>query len=164
MSILPYADDRTRAQLWALKVEYRGWNVDASTPSHVASQVDFFAKYAGVLLDAIEDMRHAEHPSMHDWTGQRGGYEFVTMEDVRFAMKKLGVSFGAVAELLEGVKMEKQRCAVLLKELRSAMEILEGIKEMWEVPRNGKGRFRGGAADARVPIPDTASFSDGFDG
>ena len=65
---------------------------------------------------------------MHDWAGQRGGYEVVTMEDVRFAMKKLGVSFGAVAELLEGVKVEKQRCAVLVKELRSAMDILEGIK------------------------------------
>lgn len=166
MGILPYADERTRAHLWTLKVEYRGWNVDASTPPHLANQVDFFAKYAGNLLDAVEDMRHAEHPSMHDWAGQRGGYEVVTMEDVRFAMKKLGVSFGAVAELLEGVKVEKQRCAVLVKELRSAMDILEGIKETWEVSRNGKGRFRGDAADGRIaiPIPDTASFSDGFDG
>ncbi|GAB7324782.1 hypothetical protein MBLNU13_g08630t1 [Cladosporium sp. NU13] len=168
MSILPYADERTRAHLWTLKVEYRCWNVDASTPSHIASQVDFFAKYAGILLDAIEDMRHAEHPSMHDWAGgQRGGYEVVTMEDVRFAMKKLGVSFGAVAELLEGVKVEKQRCAVLLKELRSAMDILEGMKETWEVPRNGKGRFRD-ITDARIPIhipvPAPSSFSDEYDG
>lgn len=168
MGILPYADERTRAYLWTLKVEYRGWNVDANTPSHIANQVDFFAKYAGLLLDAIEDMRHAEHPSRHDWEGQRGGYEVVTMEDVRFAMKKLAVSFGAVAELLEGVKVDKQRCAVLIKELRSAMDILKGVEETWKVRRNGKERFRGdaagAAADARIPIPVSAAFSDDYDG
>lgn len=168
MGILPYADERTRAYLWTLKVEYRGWNVDANTPSHIANQVDFFAKYAGLLLDAIEDMRHAEHPLRHDWEGQRGGYEVVTMEDVRFAMKKLAVSFGAVAELLEGVKADKQRCAVLIKELRSAMDILKGVEETWKVPRNGKGRFRGdpagAAADARIPIAVSAAFSDDYDG
>lgn len=163
MGILPYADERTRAYLWTLKVEYRGWNVDPKAPAHIANQVDFFAKYAGNLLDAIEDMRHAEHPSSHDWEGRRGGYEVVTMEDVRFAMKKLGVSFGAVAELLEGVKGDKQRCAVLVKELASAMDILNGIKETWEVPRNGKGMFRG-EADRRIPIPVTPSLSDKFDG
>jgi hypothetical protein len=163
MGILPYADDRTRAYLWTLKVEYRGWNVDPKAPAHIANQVDFFAKYAGNLLDAIDNMRHAEHPSSHDWEGQRGGYEGVTMEDVRFAMKKLGVSFGAAAELLEAVKSDKQRCAVLVKELASAMDILNGIKETWEVPRKGKGRFRG-EADRRIPIPVSASLSDEFDG
>jgi hypothetical protein len=164
MSILPYVDERTRAYLWTLKVEYRGWNVvDVKAPAHIANQVDFFAKYAENLLDAIEDMRHAEHPSSHDWEGQRGGYEVATMEDVRLAMKKLGVGFGAVAELLEGIKVDKQRCAVLVKELISAIDILKDIKETWEVPRNGRGRFRA-EADGRIPIPVPASLTDDFDG
>ena len=161
MRAVPYADERTRAHLWTLKVEYRGWNADVDAPPDIKDRVDYFGKHAGRLLDAIEDMRHAEHPSSHDWSGEQrgdGSYEAVTMEDVRFAMKKLGVSFGAVAELLEGVKVDKQRCVVLARELRSALDILKGIQQTWEVPRSGKGGFRGdvaGAApaDARIPIP-----------
>lgn len=87
----------------------------------------------------------------------------MAVEDVRLAMKKLGVSFGAVAELLEGVKTDRQRSGVLIRELRSALEIMLGIREVWEVPKNGKGRFRGpAAADGRiaVPIPVAAPFSD----
>ena len=169
MRILPYADERTRAHLWTLKVEYRGWNADADAPPDIANQVDFFAKYAECLLDAMEDMRCAERPSgpsgQRDWemVGSglgRGGYEGgggVTMEDLRLAMKKLGVSFGAVGELLEGVKGDRQRCGVLVRELKCAMEILKGVEEVWESPgKNGKGRFRGegaAAADGRIPIP-----------
>ena len=92
------------------------------------------------------------------------------MEDVRFAMKKLGVSFGAVAELLEGVKVDKQRCVVLVRELRSAIDILKGIEQTWEVPRNGKGKFRGDVAgvaaaaaiDERIAIPIPVSEWDGY--
>lgn len=167
MRFLPYADERTRAHLWTLKVEYRGWNVDPEAPADIANQVDFFAKYAGQLLDVIEDMRHAERPSSHEREGQRGAYETVAMEDVRFAMKKLGVSFGAVAELLEGIKADKQRFGVLLRELRSASEIMLGIREVWEAPRNGKGRFRGdAAADARIaiPVPVAAAVTEVYDG
>jgi len=163
MRAVPYADERTRAHLWTLKVEYRGWNADVDAPPDINDRVDYFGKHAGRLLDAIEDMRHAEHPSSHDWSGEQrgdGGYEAVTMEDLRFAMKKLGVSFGAVAELLEGVKVDKQRCVVLARELRSALDILKGIQQSWEVPRNGTGKFKGdaagtaaAAADVRIPIP-----------
>lgn len=159
MRAVPYADERTRAHLWTLKVEYRGWNADVDAPPDVNDRVDYFGKHAGRLLDAIEDMRHTEHPSSHDWSGEQrgdGGYQAVTMEDVRFATKKLGVSFGAVAELLEGVKVDKQRCVVLARELRSALDILKGIQQSWEVPRDGTGKFQGdtaGAADVRIPIP-----------
>jgi len=165
MGAVPYADERTRAHLWTLKVEYRGWNVEADAPPDINDRVDYFGKHAGRLLDAIEDMRHAEHPSAHDWSCEQrseGSYAAVTMEDVRFAMKKLGVSFGAVAELLEGVKVDKQRCAVLVRELRSAIDILKGIEQAWEVSRNGKGGFRDAAADARIAIPIPVEEYDGF--
>lgn len=175
MRAVPYADDRTRAHLWTLKVEYRGWNTDVDAPPDINDRVDYFGKHAGRLLDAIEDMRHAEHPSSHNWSGAQWGdasYEGVTMEDLRFAMKKLGVSFGAVAELLEGVKVDKQRCVVLVRELRSAIDILKGIEQTWEVPRNGKGKFRGdvagvaataaAATDERIAIPIPVSEWDGY--
>ena len=161
MRAIPYADERTRAHLWTLKVEYRGWNADIDAPPDINDRVEYFGKHAGRLLDAIEDMRHAEHPSSHGWSGEQradGSYETVTVEDVRFAMKRLGVSFGAVAELLEVVKVDKQRCVVLARELRSAIDILKGIQQSWEARSKGKGRFRGDAAgdapaDQRIPIP-----------
>lgn len=172
MRAVPYADERTRAHLWTLKVEYRGWNADVDAPPDINDRVEYFGKHAGRLLDAIEDMRHAEHPSSHDWSGEQrgdGGYQAATMEDVRFAMKKLGVSFGAVAELLEGVKMDKQRCVVLARELRSALDILKGIQQSWEVPRNGTGKLKGdvagvaaAAAGERIAIPIPVSEWDGY--
>jgi hypothetical protein len=158
MLAVPYADERTRAHLWALKVEYRGWNAEVDAPPDINDRVEYFGKHAGRLLDAVEDMRHAEHPSAHDWSCEQradGSYATVMMEDVRFAMKKLGVSFGAVAELLEGVKVDKQRCVVLVRELRSAIDVLKGIEQAWEVPRNGNGGFRdaaGATTDARIAI------------
>lgn len=177
MSTIPYADERARAYLWTLKVEYRGWNADVDAPPDINDRVDYFGKHAGRLLDAIEDMRNAERPSLgQEWrSGSEGrgdggglGYRGVTMEDVRFAMKKLGVSFGAVAELLEGIKVDKQRCAVLIRELRSAIEILKGIEEVWEMPRNGKGGFKDAAgvatADGRISMPVPVAFSDTWDG
>lgn len=149
-----------------LKVEYRGWNVDVDAPLEANEQVDFFPKHAGRLLDAIEDLRDAEPLSSHGWSEQRGNgsYESVAVEDVRLALKKLGVSFGAIGELLEGVKVDKQRCGVLRKELISAMDILNGIKQTWELPRKAKSGFRepAGGAGGKAPLPAFVEVWDEF--
>ena len=120
---------------------------------------NLFAVCAGKLLDAIEDMKVAGRAwgrgeggplpgGGHGNASGNGIAEFgdghgVGVEDVRLAMKKLGVSFGALAELLEGVRVEKSRCPVLVRELRSAQDVLLGIRRVWEVPsRGGGGRRR----------------------
>jgi hypothetical protein len=116
---------------------------------------NLFAVCAGKLLDAIEDMKDAGRAWLRGKgsgsfssfsSGVTGGHgEFgdsygVGVEDVRLAMKKLSVSFGALAELLEGVRLEKSRCPVLVRELRSAQDVLLGIRGVWEVPsRSGGG-------------------------
>lgn len=168
MRYVPYADERTRAHLWKLKVEFNGWNAEADPTPEMSNQFEPFAKYASRLLDAIEDIHNAEHPSSHDWPELRqrggGGYDdLVEMEDVRLAMKKLDVSFGAMMELLDGVKAERQRCVVLIRELRSAVEILETIRVVWEVPRNGKGGNARGhyqGSKASTSSPDKVSDTD----
>jgi len=63
-------------------------------------------------------------------------------------MKKLGVSFGALAELLEGVRVEKSRCPVLVRELRSAQDVLQGIRRVWDLPSR-RGRTGGGGGGGR---------------
>ena len=119
---------------------------------------NLFAVCAGKLLDAIEDMKVAGRAwgrgeggplpgGGHGNANRNGIAEFgdghgVGVEDVRLAMKKLGVSFGALAELLEGVRVEKSRCPVLVRELRSAQDVLLGIRRVWEVPSRSGGRRR----------------------
>lgn len=129
---LSYADERTRAHLWTLKLSYRGWqDGDADVPPP-DDKGDYFATRAGRLLDAIDDMRNAEYPSSREWVGNGRYGSGVSMEDVRLATKKLGVSFGAIRELLEGVRVERGRCGVLVRELKSAWEVLNEIKEIWD--------------------------------
>jgi hypothetical protein len=141
---------------------------------------NLFAVCAGKLLDAIEDMKTAgrawlrgEGSGSSFSSGVTGGHgEFgdshgVGIEDVRLAMKKLSVSFGALGELLEGVRLEKSRCAVLVRELRSAQDVLMGIRGVWEVPARsggGGGRRRdgfstnaatgggGGSGGGKIPV------------
>jgi hypothetical protein len=124
-----------------------------------AGDENLFAVCAGKLLDAIEDMKDAGRAWLRGEgsgssfssfsSGVTGGHgEFgdshgVGVEDVRLAMKKLSVSFGALAELLEGVRLEKSRCPVLVRELRSNQDVLLGIRGVWEVPsRSGGGGGR----------------------
>lgn len=157
---LSYADERTRSHLWTLKLSYRGWqDGDANVPPP-DDKADYFATRAGRLLDAIEDMRDADYPSSRDWadmtqrsSGGGGRYEGgVGMEDVRLAMKKLWVSFGAIKELLEGVRVERGRCAVLVREMRSAWDTLNGIKEVWDRSLRRDGGARG--VFERMPAAD----------
>lgn len=54
---VPYADERTRAHLWTLKVEYRGWNADVDAPPDINDRVDYFWQARGPL--ARRDRRHA---------------------------------------------------------------------------------------------------------
>lgn len=130
---------------------------------------NLFAVCAGRLLDAIEDMKYAGRvwgrgEGADGWCfglaggngGEYGGDGNGTglgIEDVRLAMKKLGVSFGALAELLEGVRVEKSRCPVLVRELRSAQDILQGIRRFWDPPsrRGGNGGGRRGGFSGAVP-------------
>lgn len=131
---------------------------------------NLFAVCAGRLLDAIEDMRVAGRAWVRGegdggsfsgggrgnggngefggGGGGGGGSHGVGVEDVRLAMKKLSVSFGALAELLEGVRVEKSRCAVLVRELRSAQDVLLGIRRVWEVPARSTGRRRDNFSNA----------------
>ncbi|KAM0696502.1 hypothetical protein Q7P36_003750 [Cladosporium allicinum] len=128
---------------------------------------NLFAICAGKLLDAIEDMKVAGRAwgrgeggpipgGGHGNANGNGIAEFgdghgVGVEDVRLAMKKLGVSFGALAELLEGVRVEKSRCPVLVRELRSAQDVLLGIRRVWrvwEVPSRSGGRRRDNFSNA----------------
>ena len=113
-----------------------------------------FAVCARGLLDAIEDLKVAgrawgrrEEGAGFTFSSSSGrnsgdGHGGVGLEDVRHAMKKLSVSFGALAELLEGVRVEKSRCPVLVRELRSAQDVLLGIRRVWGVPSRNGGRRR----------------------
>lgn len=58
-------------------------------------------------------------------------------EDVRVAWKKLEVGCAALEELVEGVWAERKRCAALVRELTSGVEVLQGIMEVWD-GRDGK--------------------------
>lgn len=151
MQYLPYADARTRAYLWTLKVDYNGWNAETNPPTATNGRPEPFAKHAARLLDAIDDMHTAERPSSRDWPErmqrQGGGRyaDLVEMDDVRLAMKKLSISLEAMTDLLANVKTDRQRCVVLIRELMSAVEILDTIKVVWETPGSGKGiNGRGG--------------------
>lgn len=59
------------------------------------------------------------------------------MEDVRVAWKKLEVGCAALEVLVEGVRAERKRCAALVRELASAVDVLQGIREIWD-GRDGK--------------------------
>lgn len=131
-----------------------------------AGDESLFAVCAGRLLDAIEDFRGAGRA----WgrgdgasggaggIGEKATSGGVGIIDVRLTMKKLIVSFGALEGLLEGVRVEKSRCAVLVRELRSAQDVLLGIRRVWELPPRSGGKRRDGfsgavpAGGGKIPV------------
>lgn len=139
--LLAYLDPKAIEHLWRAKVEWDG--VDRYTQHKPGAtevpDASSFGDHAARLLEALDKWRGSERLSSRDVYDVDGK---LSPQDVMTAVQKLEISLEAIEGLLEAVRMERKRHQALVRELRSACELLEDLRELWKQTPAERRRFK----------------------
>lgn len=115
-----------------------------------------FNDIAKRFTKALEALKMSAPPRCFTSGGSGGaaasfGTADVNFEVLRTTMRKLQISLEAIETLMGSVRSHRNRMAPMVKEMSSAVSLLDGVRDVWDT--KGKRPAAAAASSSSVPTP-----------